>query len=449
MATTTPSKSCGSPEHSLASAAALAQGAAAGPQTESGVGAWSIPSPRAKPGFIARRVLKLLSQINLGELKLKCPDGSTMHFGRPDAALGLQELWIRDWDVLRQAGTKGDIGFGEAYMQGAWSTPNLPGLLRLLVKNRSAIQAAISGNPLLLVLDRLSHMLRANSLAQAKRNIEAHYDLGNDFYQLWLDPTMTYSSALFDQKGAWGQAVDLQAAQIRKMDRVLEELGPLQANSKTLEIGCGWGGLALHRLQKAPGEHVGITLSREQRSWALERLSAEGLADRAEIALTDYREVQGQFDGIVSVEMIEAVGEDYWPIYFQTLRDRLKPGGRAVIQAIVIDESLFDDYRSGTDFIQKYIFPGGMLMSPAHLERHARAKGLRILNSFSFGQDYGRTLREWLVRFDAHREAIRSLRFEERFIAMWRFYLAYCEAGFYSGDLDVLQVTLEHDLAHG
>lgn len=449
MATTTPSKSCCPPEHSLAGAAALAQGAAARPQADTSIGAWSHPRPHSKPGFIARRVLKLLSQIQHGELKLKCPDGSTLHFGQPDPVLGQQELWIRDWDVLKQAGTKGDIGFGEAYMQDAWSTPNLPGLLRLLVSNRSALQTAISGNPLLLVLDRLGHLMRANSLAQAKRNIEAHYDLGNDFYQLWLDPTMTYSSALFDQKGAWGEAVDLEAGQVRKMDRVLQEIGPLAAGSRTLEIGCGWGGLALRRLQAAPGEHLGITLSKEQRAWAMERLATEGLAERAEIALTDYREVEGQFDAIVSIEMIEAVGEDYWPVYFQTLRDRLKPGGKAVIQAIVIDESLFNDYRSGTDFIQKYIFPGGMLMSPAHLERHAKAKGLRVKHSFSFGQDYGRTLREWLVRFDAHREAIRALRFEERFIAMWRFYLAYCEAGFFSGDLDVVQVTLEHDHAHG
>jgi cyclopropane-fatty-acyl-phospholipid synthase len=202
--------------------------------------------------------------------------------------------------------------------------------------------------------------------------------------------------------------------------------------------------MAIRRLQRAPGQHLGITLSQEQRSWAQQSLSRAGLSGRAEIALTDYREVEGQFDGILSIEMIEAVGETYWPVYFQTLKDRLKPGAKAVIQAITIHDSLFDDYRSGTDFIQKYIFPGGMLLSIPQIERHAGLQGLRVSECFSFGQDYGRTLREWLVRFDSQREQIRALRFEERFIAMWRFYLAYCEAGFYSGDLDVVQVTLEH-----
>ncbi|MEY2776484.1 MAG: Tuberculostearic acid methyltransferase UfaA1 [Pseudomonadota bacterium] len=389
-------------------------------------------------------MLGLLSRIDRGELKLRCPDGSQLRFGRPDAALGQQELCIRDWDVLRQAGTRGDIGFGEAYMRGDWSSPNLPGLLRLLVSNRAALQSAIAGNPLLLLMDRLGHLLRANSLRQARRNIEAHYDLGNDFYELWLDPSMTYSSALFDRLGAWGQPVDLLQGQERKMDRAIAALGPLGPQSRTLEIGCGWGGMAIRRLQQAPGQHLGITLSQEQRSWAQQSLSRAGLSGRAEIALTDYREVEGQFDGILSIEMIEAVGETYWPVYFQTLKDRLKPGAKAVIQAITIHDSLFDDYRSGTDFIQKYIFPGGMLLSIPQIERHAGLQGLRVSECFSFGQDYGRTLREWLVRFDSQREQIRALRFEERFIAMWRFYLAYCEAGFYSGDLDVVQVTLEH-----
>jgi cyclopropane-fatty-acyl-phospholipid synthase len=442
MAKATPVQSLRHPEHSLAGTAALAQGTATRRPSESGLEATSARQRR--PGFIARRVLGLLEQIDQGELKLRCPDGSVLHFGLPNVRLGQQELWIRDWDVLRQAGTRGDIGFGEAYMRGDWTTPNLPGLLRLLVSNRRSLQSTIAGNPLLTLLDRIGHLLRANSLRQARKNIEAHYDLGNDFYALWLDPTMTYSSALFDQKGAWGQPVDLEAGQLRKMDRVLAQVGPLAADSKTLEIGCGWGALALRRLQSAPGQHLGITLSEQQRAWALGQLAASGLSDRAEIALTDYRAVEGQFDAIVSVEMIEAVGEDYWPVYFQTLKDRLKPGGKAVIQAIIIDESLFKDYRSGTDFIQKYIFPGGMLLSPLQLKQQAEAKGLQITHQFSFGQDYGRTLREWLVRFDSRHEEIRALGFEERFISMWRFYLAYCEAGFFSADLDVLQVTLEH-----
>ena len=226
------------------------------------------------------------------------------------------------------------------------------------------------------------------------------------------------------------------------MDRALSMLGPLGPESQTLEIGCGWGGLAMRRLQQ-PGGHLGITLSTEQKAWADEHLAAEGLQGRCDIRLQDYRHTDGSFDGIVSIEMIEAVGEAYWPAYFNTLHRCLKPGGRAVVQAIVIRDDLFPRYRKGLDFIQKYIFPGGMLLSRQALEAVSSKAGLRLVDEFAFGQHYARTLRDWYDRFNAKEDDIRALGFDDRFMAMWRFYLSYCEAGFYTGDCDVLQVCFE------
>jgi len=397
---------------------------------------------------MARLALRLLDRLEFGELRLRGPDGFERVFGRPASAWpgdpdDLIELQIKDWRVLQQAVSKGDIGFGEAYLEGRWTTNHLPGLLRLLIRNRHAVESAIQGRFWALLVDRLQHLLRANTRRQARKNIQAHYDLGNDFYAAWLDPTMTYSSALFDRMGQWDRPVDLEAGQHRKIDRALAELGPLGPLSRTLEIGCGWGGLALRRLQQAPGHHLGLTLSPSQQAWAQERLAAQGLSSRAEIRLQDYRDVDGEFDAIVSIEMIEAVGEAYWPSYFRKLAACLKPGGRAVVQAIVIDDRLFRRYRQGTDFIQKYIFPGGMLVSRGVIAEQVRRAGLQTLQAFGFGPDYGRTLRLWLDHFDRQWPQIQQLGFDERFARMWRFYLAYCEAGFQSGDLDVLQYTLE------
>jgi cyclopropane-fatty-acyl-phospholipid synthase len=328
-------------------------------------------------------------------------------------------------------------------MDGDWTTPDLPGLLRTLAANRQALDKAIVGHRWLLLLDRIGHLLRSNSTKRAKKNIEAHYDLGNDFYRLWLDPTMTYSSAIYTDREMRGELpTDLSGAQNRKMDRALSMLGPLGPESQTLEIGCGWGGLAMRRLQQ-PGRHLGITLSVEQKAWAEEHLTAEGLQDRCEIRLQDYRHTDGRFDGIVSIEMIEAVGEAYWPTYFNTLHRCLKPGCRAVVQAIVIRDDLFPRYRKGLDFIQKYIFPGGMLLSRQAIESVSAKANLRVVDEYAFGQHYARTLRDWYDRFNAKEDEIRALGFDDRFMAMWRFYLSYCEAGFYTGDLDVLQVCFE------
>lgn len=399
-----------------------------------------------RPDWRARLGLGLLKRLAIGRLHLTLPNGQTICIEGSQGPDGLEsDLTLVRWTALSKAVARGDIGFGESYMDGDWTSRDLPGLLTLLARNRQAIAPALYGNRLLLWADRLQHLFRSNTKRQSKKNIQAHYDLGNAFYQLWLDETMTYSSAVFDQKGAWGQPVDLVAGQKTKIARALSEVSQGQDwsdSSALLEIGCGWGGLAVERLKSLPGSHVGITLSPAQKSWADALLSAHGLEHRCVIRLQDYRDTKGQFDGIVSIEMIEAVGQSYWPAYFQTLRNRLRPGGRAVVQAILIDEEHFQRYRDGTDFIQKYIFPGGMLLTRSEIARQAKESGLECLREFSFGQDYGRTLHEWLDRFDSVRGELQRQGFDDRFVAMWRFYLAYCEAGFRCGDLDVVQVTL-------
>ena len=413
----------------------------------------TAPSHSQRPDWRARLAMGLLHRLALGRLHLTLPDGQAYWVeGSASADRCEAALTIHRWSALSKAVQRGDIGFGEAYMDGDWSSPDLAGLLELLSRNRQAIAPALYGNRLLLWIDRLQHLFRSNTRRQSRKNIQAHYDLGNAFYRLWLDDSMTYSSALFDQQGAWGQPVDLALGQMAKVRRALSELAeglPFTQDSRILEIGCGWGGLALERLKDYPGQHLGITLSPAQKAWADDVLRQHGLAHRAEIRLQDYRDTTGSFDGIVSIEMIEAVGMGYWPTYFQTIKQRLKPQGRAVVQAILIEDALFDRYSQGTDFIQKYIFPGGMLLTPTRLAQSAESQGLRVIKSFSFGPDYGRTLHEWLDRFDAVRGEVSRLGYDERFIAMWRFYLGYCEAGFRSGDLDVVQVTLGHDEASG
>ncbi len=407
---------------------------------------------RGLGGLRSRLVLSVLNRLRVGQLQLELPDGSSQRIVGKEGAMGLQAgLTIHRWRALSDAGFRGDIGFGEGYMRSDWSTPDLPGLLSLLAANRKAIEPALYGSPIRLLWDRLQHQLRSNSRRQSRRNIEFHYDLGNDFYRLWLDPSMTYSSALFDRKGQWGSAVNLEDGQRRKLDRVLECLSkaPTMATDlapRVLEIGCGWGGFAERLMQNGVAHYTGLTLSPSQKAWAEDRIKPKGLVSKksgCEFRLQDYRDVQGEFDAIVSIEMIEAVGQAYWPNYFQTLHDRLRPGGRAVIQAIVIKDELFERYARSTDFIQKYIFPGGMLLTPSTIESQAQRVGLTASELFGFGHDYARTLREWLERFNDQESSIRSLGFDDRFFAMWRFYLAYCEAGFMAGDIDVVQVCLD------
>jgi cyclopropane-fatty-acyl-phospholipid synthase len=389
--------------------------------------------PRASaPPRAAAVVLRLLERMDTGSLTLDLPDGSCRSFGRGEPAASLV---VRDWSVFDHALRRGDVGFAEGWIDGRWSTDSLPRLLWLLVINRRALDAAIYGTWWGQLFDRLRHLLRANTRAGSRRNIHAHYDLGNAFYQLWLDPSMTYSSALFE-----GDATrSLEAAQHAKNRRLLDQLA-LEDGASVLEIGCGWGGFA--EAAAARGLSVtGLTLSTEQLAYARQRLALTARG-QARFVLRDYRDETGLYDGIASVEMFEAVGERYWQSWFQTVARCLRPGGRAAVQTITIDETLFERYRRGTDFIQQYVFPGGMLPTRSGFAEHARRAGLEVEAELSFGLDYARTLALWRERFMSVLDQVREQGFDDRFIRTWEFYLAYCEAAFSHRNTDVIQFTL-------
>ncbi|MCC6194094.1 MAG: class I SAM-dependent methyltransferase [Burkholderiales bacterium] len=392
----------------------------------------ALAAPRPRVPAPARVLLAVLARLAHGSLEITTPDTVTRVFG-PGGAPGPAVLRIGDWAAAGAALRGGDVGFAEGYMAGHWDTPDLAQLLTVLAANQSALERVFYGRFWARALLRLRHLCRANTKRQAKRNIAAHYDLGNAFYALWLDPTMTYSAACFDGD----RARSLEDAQIAKYDRMLAALG-LRAPSRILEMGCGWGGLC-ERAARA-GHHVtGISLSNAQTGYARERLARAGLA--ADLRVQDYRDLRGTFDAVASVEMIEAVGERYWPAYFRAVRAALVPGGRACIQAITIAVERFARYRAQSDFIQQYIFPGGMLASPARLTAEAARAGLDLVAAHTFGRDYVETLARWAAAFDAALPAIRAQGFDERFIRCWRFYLAYCTAGFATRTTDVGQYT--------
>lgn len=387
----------------------------------------------------ARAALRLLQRLRHGTLELRTPSGHTLLFGQRDACGTLHaRLELRDWSVATAAWRRGDIGFAESYLAGDWSTPDLAALLRLMLANRQALEDVIHGTWAGRLLYRWRHWLRRNTRSGSRRNIHAHYDLGNAFYRLWLDETMTYSAAWFE--GDAGR--DLASAQRAKMARALRMAG-VTVGTRLLEIGCGWAALAEMATRDFGARVTGITLSTEQLAHGMARLASAGLSDRVELRLQDYRDVDdGPYDAIVSIEMIEAVGRAYWPVYFETLQRLLRRGGRACIQAIVIRDELFERYVRSTDFIQQYIFPGGCLPSPAAFRAHATRTGLQIVDTLAFGPDYAETCRRWRRHFLARREDILALGFDERFVRLWSFYLAYCEAGFEAGDIDVVQYTL-------
>lgn len=390
------------------------------------------PSARSRA---ARLLIELLAGLEGGSLALRLPDGHLHLLGNgPQRAT----LNVHDEAVFGRILARGSIGFAEAYMDGQWDSEDLQALLVLLANNRVRLEDLIHGSALRLLPHWIWHRLRANTRGGSRRNIEAHYDLGNEFYRLWLDETMSYSSALWAERGA-----SLEEAQREKYRHALRALG-LQPGQHLLEIGCGWGGLAEVACSEFGARVSGVTLSHEQLAWARERAARGAFDDRAEFFLRDYRDLRGQYDHIVSIEMIEAVGEAYWPSYFAQLRELLRPGGRAVVQAITITDELFPHYRKDVDFIQRYIFPGGMLPSPSIMAEQGRRAGLELLEAHCFGQDYARTLALWLQRFDASLDAVRAQGFDERFVRMWRFYLVYCEAGFRSGSTDVGQYVLKH-----
>ena len=398
----------------------------------------SLALPRAATARHAnasmRAVCGMLESLRGGSLAMHLADGDALVFGHgaPIAAMHLNDLSLFD-AVL----TQGDIGLAETYIDGHWDSPDLAGLLTLLADNRESLSRAVYGSFFRLLAARIKHALNANTRSGSRRNIMAHYDLGNDFYQQWLDPTMSYSAALYSSDDSRPMA----AAQLAKYRRILRQLD-VKPGDRILEIGCGWGGFAETAAREASAVVHGVTLSPAQLEWAQARMQAAGLDQQVTIELTDYRDITGTYDHIVSIEMFEAVGERWWPTYFKTLERLLVPGGRALIQTITIRDELFSRYRRGTDFIQQCIFPGGMLPSPAVFAKQAAGAGLQVRDAFAFGQGYAKTLSGWASAFERSWPSIARLGFDDRFHRLWRFYLAYCEAGFRSGCTDVYQFEL-------
>lgn len=376
-----------------------------------------------------RLVFQLLEGLRDGLLEIRLPDGSSRLFGNGEHGVTLN---VNDEAMFSAVLARGDIGLAEGYLDAHWDSPDITGLLTLLARNRDVLKKAVYGSWRNLLAARVRHWLNGNSRAGSKRNIMAHYDLGNDFYQLWLDPGMSYSSALY-------RAVDdgnLENAQRAKYARILRRL-KADAGDSVLEIGCGWGGFAEMAVEEGL-QVTGLTLSPAQLEWA--QKSVPG----ADLRLQDYRDTEEQFDHIVSIEMFEAVGERWWPTYFKTIAKSLKPGGRAVVQSITIRDDLFADYRKGTDFIQQYVFPGGMLPSRSAFRAAAAKQGLVVHGEYAFGEDYARTLAEWRHAFEAKWPEIAALGFDENFRRFWRMYLCYCEAGFLAGNVDVVHFELAH-----
>ncbi|MDB5491635.1 MAG: cyclopropane-fatty-acyl-phospholipid synthase family protein [Micavibrio sp.] len=375
--------------------------------------------------------LKTLDRIECGAINVTLPDGR--RYGFAGGKTGpMADMTLNDWSVPMAVARTGDCGLAETYRDGLWTTPDLQNLITFGLRNERSMQRYMSGNMLSRSMANLSYLFRRNSLSGSRRNIQAHYDLGNDFYSLWLDPTMTYSSAIFSSPGE-----NLAQAQNNKYDRIIDRLS--SASGSVLEIGCGWGGFAERAVGRGDYAVKGITLSNEQQTYASGRLGC-----RANIALEDYRAQRGTFDNIVSIEMFEAVGEAYWPTYFGKMSELLKKDGRAVVQTITIENSLFDRYRQGSDFIRSFIFPGGMLPSPERFTEEAGKAGLRDCGRFDFGHDYATTMEHWLKAFDDNTDAVRQLGYDEGFIRLWRFYLATCISSFRSGRIGVMQMELQH-----
>jgi len=371
----------------------------------------------------------------MGSITFVLPNGDELHIPGtepgPDA-----RLIIHDYRFIRRAMSAGDVGFAEAYMAGEWNTPNLPDLLELFASNWDRVHIVTMGNPLAWTFNRIRHAFRFNSRRGAKKNIHAHYDLGNDFYSHWLDSTMTYSSAIYERPGQ-----PLAEAQTAKYRALAQNMG-LQAGHSVLEIGCGWGGFAEYAAREVGAKVTAITISQAQYDLARQRIFAQGLNEKAQIKLIDYRDVEGQFDRVASIEMFEAVGERYWPSYFDKINQTLAPGGRAGLQIITIRDEYFEEYRSRSDFIQQYVFPGGMLPSEERLKRVTDAAGFNWTHITRFGQDYAATLAEWHRNFDAAWSEIGQQGFDERFRKLWKFYLSYCEAGFRTERTNVVQLSL-------
>jgi cyclopropane-fatty-acyl-phospholipid synthase len=391
-----------------------------------------LPGPNAP---IAIKLLyQVLSNCQYGSLQLSSDSDTFLVEGDlpgPDANITIHN----PLKIIRKLSRDGDIGFAEAYMQGDWDTDNLSDFLYWATLNLETLSAHIEANRFVQLFNRLRHLTRRNSQRGSRRNISAHYDLGNDFYQLWLDSTMTYSSAVFTDEND-----TLEQAQSQKYEQLLASLNATPGQH-ILEVGCGWGGFAEHAAKQGY-QVTGVTLSTEQLDWATQRIADAGLSDLVDLRLQDYRNIEDQFDHIVSIEMFEAVGESYWPSFFDTLFARLKPGGRIALQTITISHAYFDQYRQNVDFIQRYIFPGGMLPSPEVFADHVEQAGLSLEHAKSYGKDYEKTVLAWHQRFNDVVHQVEHLGYDAAFIRMWRYYLSYCEAGFKDGRTSVYQYLM-------
>lgn len=384
--------------------------------------------------FVAGRLQHALRNAKDLALRVRLPSGFSFRCGNPTVTEEL-DWQLNSWNAVWRSFSSGALGFAEGYINHEWDSEDLQALLSRFAVELDGIKTAQAKSGPSRLLGRWRHQRNANSKSGSKRNIAFHYDLGNDFYRLWLDDSMTYSSAIFEDMGE-----DLKIAQTRKYRRICDEL-KLQPGQRVLEIGCGWGGFA-EVAARDYGCHVtGLTLSQEQLDFARARMERQGLSDQTDLRFQDYRDVTGEFDAIASIEMFEAVGEEHWDTYFRQVDALLKPGSRAALQIITIRDSDFEGYRSSVDFIQKYVFPGGMLPTDAHLDRLAREAGLEPENTEMFGKSYAETLRRWHQDFLARWEDVRPLGFDDRFHRIWRYYLAYCEAGFDAGRIDVGQFT--------
>ncbi|HPE26827.1 class I SAM-dependent methyltransferase [Albidovulum sp.] len=386
------------------------------------------------PRYFAQ-TFRISCGLERGRLDFVLEDGR--RFRAEGSAPGyVAEIRVHDPDIFARLIREGDLGFCDAYLEGGWSTPDLQAFMDLMHDHNEKLYDSFPGMGLVRFYERMRHLLKSNSKRQAKKNIAYHYDLGNDFYRLWLDDSMTYSSALFTT----GQE-SLEAAQKAKYASMVDRIGA-RPGDHVLEIGCGWGGFCEYAARERGLKVTALTISNAQRDYALARMARAGLSDRVEIKLQDYRDERGLYDGIASIEMFEAVGEKYWPIYFDTVRERLRPGRNATLQIITLQDRRFETYRKGVDFIQKHIFPGGMLPSPAALRREISRAGLGLVGSLEFGESYSQTLRRWHDAFNARWEEVSRLGFDERFRRMWNFYLTSCAGAFHGGNCDVTQITV-------
>jgi cyclopropane-fatty-acyl-phospholipid synthase len=370
-----------------------------------------------------------------GRLDFVMPDGRKFR-AEGQGPGPVAELRIHNPETFARLIREGDLGFCDAYLDEWWSTPDLQAFMDLVHADNDELYDGFPGMSLVRAYERMRFWMQSNSKRQAKKNISYHYDLGNDFYGLWLDDTMTYSSALFET----GQE-SLEAAQTAKYASMVDLMG-VKPGDHVLEIGCGWGGFAEYAAKERGLKVTGLTISKEQLAFAQERIAKAGLSDMVDLKLQDYRDETGTYDGIASIEMFEAVGEKYWPTYFNTVRERLKPGAKGTFQIITVQDKRWDVYRKGVDFIQKYIFPGGMLPSPRVLREEIAKAGLVDAGSIEFGESYSQTLRRWHDTFNARWDEVSAQGFDDRFRRMWNFYLTSCAATFHSGNCDVTQITI-------